>query len=85
MDQKEKGGNIIKLHCMIHQQVLFSVQTIQSICFKVLYHSQFQQSLLDIQAEYGDVICHKNDQWEIRTTGIWGFLSSEEENWAVCG
>lgn len=63
----------------------FCSLTIQSVCSKVLYHSQFQQSLLDHQAEYGDVICHKNDQWEICTTGIWGFLSSEEENWAVCG
>lgn len=51
----------------------FCSLTIQSVCSKVLYHSQFQQSLLDHQDEYGDVICHKNDQWEICTTGIWGF------------
>lgn len=73
MDQKEEGGNLIKLHCMIHQQVLFSVQTIQSICSKVLYHSQFLQFLLGNEAEYGDVMCHNNDQWETCTTGIWFF------------
>ncbi|KAF7643567.1 hypothetical protein LDENG_00237210, partial [Lucifuga dentata] len=68
----EEGGNAIKLHCRIHQQVLCAkhlkfdqvlkpvVKTINFIRSKALYHRQFQQFLLDIQAEYRDVVHHNN-------------------------
>ena len=66
----EEGGNAIKLHCIIHQQALCAkhlkfdhvmkpvVKAINSIRSKALYHRQFKQFLLDIQAEYGDVVYH---------------------------
>lgn len=68
----EEGGNTIKPHCIIHQQALCAkhlkcdhvmkpvVKTINSICPKALHHRQFQQILLDIQAEYRDVLYHNN-------------------------
>ncbi|KAF7247962.1 Cartilage-associated protein [Varanus komodoensis] len=66
----EGGGKAIKLHCIIHQQVLCAkhlkydhvmkpvMKSINYICSKALCHCQFQQFLLDIQAEYGDVVYH---------------------------
>ncbi|OCT78218.1 hypothetical protein XELAEV_18029325mg, partial [Xenopus laevis] len=64
----EEGGKAIKLHCIIHQQVLCAkhlkydhvmkpvIKLINLIRAKALCHRQFQQFLLDIQAEYRDVV-----------------------------
>ncbi|GAA6087534.1 general transcription factor II-I repeat domain-containing protein 2-like [Tachysurus ichikawai] len=71
----EEGGKAIKLHCIIHQQVLCAkhlkydhvmkpvIKTINYIRTKALCHRQFQQFLLDIQAEYGDVVYHNDARW----------------------
>ena len=57
----EEGGKAIKLHCIIHQQVLCAkhlrcdhvikpvIKAINSIRSKALFHRQFQQFLHDIQ------------------------------------
>ncbi|KAF7252395.1 Serine/threonine-protein kinase 24 [Varanus komodoensis] len=69
----EEGGKAIKLHCIIHQQVLCAkhlkydhvmkpvMKAINYICCKALCHCRFQQFLLNIQAEYGDVVYHNED------------------------
>ncbi|XP_027140791.1 general transcription factor II-I repeat domain-containing protein 2 [Larimichthys crocea] len=66
----EKGGNAVKLHCIIHQQVLCAkhlqykhvmkpvIKTINFIRSRALCHHQFQQFLSEIHAEYGDVVYH---------------------------
>ena len=60
-------GDAVKLHCIIHQQVLCTkllpfdhvmksvAKAIYFIWSKALCHHQFQQFLHDIEAEYGDV------------------------------
>lgn len=87
----EEGGNAIKLHCIIHQQALCAkhlkfdhvmkpvVKAINSIRSKALYHRQFRQFLLDIQAEYGDVIYHNDVRWLSRGSAIQRFFSLREE------
>lgn len=87
----EQGGNAVKLHCIIHQQVLCAtclkfdhvvkpvVKTINLICSKALYHRQFQQFLLDIEAEYGDVIYHNDVRWLSRGSALQRFFSLKGE------
>jgi len=87
----EEGGNAIKLHCIIHQQALCAkhlkfdpvmkpvVKAINSIRSKALYHRQFQQFLLDIQAEYGDVIYHNDVRWLSRGSALQRFFALREE------
>ena len=87
----EEGGNAIKLHCIIHQQALCAkilkfdhvmkpaVKAINSIRSKALYHRQFQQFLLDIQAEYGDVIYHNDVRWLSRGSALQRFFSLRGE------
>ena len=71
----EEGGKAIKLHCIIHQQVLCTkylkydhilkpvIKAINYIRSRALCHRQFQQLQLDIQAEYRDVVYHNNGRW----------------------
>ena len=71
----EEGGKAIKFNCIIHQQVLCAkhlkydhvlkpvIKAINYIRSRALCHSQFQQFLLDIQAEYGDVVYHNDVRW----------------------
>ncbi|KAK7886513.1 hypothetical protein WMY93_026134 [Mugilogobius chulae] len=87
----ENGGDAIKLHCIIHQQVLCAkhlkfdhvmkpvIKTINTIRSKALYHRQFQQFLHDIQAEYGDVLYHTDVRWLSRGTALQRFFSLREE------
>ena len=87
----EEGGNAIKLHCIIHQQALCAkhlksehvmkpvVKAINYIRSKALYHRQFQQFLLDIQAEYGDVIYHNDVRWLSRGSALQRFFALREE------
>lgn len=82
----EEGGNAIKLHCIIHAKHLkFDhvmkpvVKAINSIRSKALYHRQFKQFLLDIQAEYGDAVYHTDVRWLSRGSTLQRFFSLREE------
>ncbi|KAF4087849.1 hypothetical protein AMELA_G00076080 [Ameiurus melas] len=87
----EEGGKAIKRHCIIHQQVLCAkhlkydhvmkpvIKTINYIRSKALCHRQFQQFLLHIQAEYGDVVHHNNVRWLSRGSALQRFYSLREE------
>nr|XP_057931891.1 general transcription factor II-I repeat domain-containing protein 2 [Doryrhamphus excisus] len=87
----EEGGSAIKLHCIIHQEVLCAkymkydnvmkpvIKTINYIRSKALCHRQFQQFLLDIQAEYGDVLYHTDVRWLSRGSALQRFFSLREE------
>lgn len=87
----EEGGKAIKLHCIIHQEVLCAkhlkydhvmkpvIKAINYIRSKALCHRQFQQFLLDIQAEYGDVIYHNDVRWLSRGSALQRFYSLREE------
>lgn len=55
------------------------VKTINFICSKALYHPQFPQILLDIQAEYEDGIYHKVVRWLSWTAAFFSFLFFSEE------
>ena len=71
----DEGGDAVKLHCIIHQQVLCAkhlpfahvmkpvAKTINFIRSNALYHRQFQQFLHDIDTEYGDVLYHNDVRW----------------------
>ncbi|XP_068110957.1 general transcription factor II-I repeat domain-containing protein 2-like [Hyperolius riggenbachi] len=87
----EEGGEAIKLHCIIHQQVLCAkyfkydhvmkpvVKTINFIRAKALYHRQFKQFLLDIHAEYEDVLYHNDVRWLSRGSALQRFNSLRKE------
>lgn len=76
------GGNAIKLHCIIYQQAVCAkhlkfdhvmkpvVNAINSIRSKAPHHRRFQQFLLDIQAEYRDVIYHNDVRWLSRGSAM---------------
>jgi hypothetical protein len=65
----------MQLHCIIHQQALCSkvinlesvmdtvVSTVNFIRRSALNHRQFQQFLLEDEAEYGDVLYHTEIRW----------------------
>ena len=87
----EQGGNAVKQHCITHQQVLCAkcvkcehvmqpvVITINFIRSKSLHHRQFQRFLLDIDAEYGDVIYHTDVRWLSRGSALQCFFSLRRE------
>uniref|UniRef100_A0A3P9MHA2 SPIN-DOC-like zinc-finger domain-containing protein n=1 Tax=Oryzias latipes TaxID=8090 RepID=A0A3P9MHA2_ORYLA len=87
----EDGGKAIKLHCIIHQEVLCAkhlkyehvmkpvITAINSIRSKARCHHQFQQYLLDIQAEYGDVVYHSDVRWLSRGSALHHFYFLKEE------
>jgi hypothetical protein len=65
----------MQLHCIIHQQALCSkVMSVESVMLIVvstvifirksaLNHQQFQQFLLEVEAEYGDVLYRIEIKW----------------------
>ncbi|XP_072303167.1 general transcription factor II-I repeat domain-containing protein 2 [Eucyclogobius newberryi] len=87
----EHGGKAIKLHCIIHQEVLCAkhlkydhvmkpvIKAINYIRSKALCHRQFQQFLIDIQAEYGDVVYHNDVRWLCRGSALQRFCSLRQE------
>uniref|UniRef100_A0A3B3DZF4 SPIN-DOC-like zinc-finger domain-containing protein n=1 Tax=Oryzias melastigma TaxID=30732 RepID=A0A3B3DZF4_ORYME len=88
---REEGGEAVKLHCIIHQEVLCAkhlryehvmkpvITAINSIRSKAQCHHQFQQYLLDIQAEYGDVVYHNDVSWLSRGSALHHFYCLKEE------
>ena len=87
----EEGGKAIKLHCIIHQQVLCAkhlkydhvmklvIKAINYIRSRALCHHQFQQFLLDIQDEYGDVVYHNDVRWLSQGSALQRFYSLRKE------
>ena len=56
-------GNLIKLHCVIHQEALCARTTnsqtvmnivVNLILFNKLYHKQFRQILVEAESQYCD-------------------------------
>lgn len=86
----DEGGRAIKLHCIIHQEVSVPhlkcdnvmklvIKAINSIRSKPQCHHQFQQFLLDIQAEYGDVLYHNDVRWLSWGSALQRFYTLREE------
>ena len=87
----DEGGDAVKLHCIIHQQVLCAkhlpfahvmkpvAKAINFIRSKALCHRQFQQFLHDIEAEYGDVLYHKDVRWLSMGSALQRFFSLRGE------
>lgn len=87
----EEGGNAVKLHCIIHQQVLCAkhlqyehvmkpvIKTINFIRSRALCHHQFQQFLSEIHAEYGDVVYHTDVRWLSRGSALSRFYSLRQQ------
>lgn len=55
------------------------VKSTNLIRAKALNHCQFQQFLLDMEAEYGDVIYHNYVRWLSKGFALQGFFSLREE------
>ncbi len=87
----KEGSKAIKLHCIIHQQILCTkhlkydhvmkpvIKTIHFIRSKALCHCQFKQFLLNIQAKYGDVLYHNDVRWLSRGSALQRFYSLRRE------
>uniref|UniRef100_A0A087XRL1 HAT C-terminal dimerisation domain-containing protein n=1 Tax=Poecilia formosa TaxID=48698 RepID=A0A087XRL1_POEFO len=54
------------------------IKAINYIRSKALCHRQFQQFLVDIQAEYGDVVYHNDVRWLSRGSALQRFYSLRE-------
>ena len=75
MKDLEISHKIKKLHCIIHQETLCAkslklkkvmdvvVKTVNLILSRGLNHRQFQQFLLETQAEFGDLTYFCNVRW----------------------
>lgn len=51
------------------------IRIINFICSKASCHCQFKQFLLDVQAEYGDVVYHNDVRWPSRGSALQYFYS----------
>jgi hypothetical protein len=70
-----QASHFVLCHCIAHQQSLCSkaikmnhvmntvVSTVNFIRSRSLNHRQFRELLLDIEADYGDAICHSEVRW----------------------
>ena len=82
---------IKKLHCIIHQETLCArslklkevtdvvVTTVNLILSRELNHRQFQQFLLEMQAEFGDLTYFCNVRWLSRRKMLQRFYALLEE------
>lgn len=100
-DSKE-GGHVIKLHCVFTSRLSApNISKLIMLCWspvvkainyfrsKALHHWQFQQFLVDIQVEYGDVIYRKDVRWlksgvrnaerTLSQRGNWKFFGWKEQ------
>lgn len=81
----------MQLHCIIHQQSLCGkilnldsvmkiiVQTVNYIRRYGLNHRQFQNFLLEVEAEYGDVLYHSEVRWLSRGKILKRFFELRQE------
>jgi len=75
MEDNEINNNIVKLHCLIHQEALCakvaSLKTIMDVVLKSvnfilsrgLNHRPFRQLLLEAESQYGDLLYFCNVRW----------------------
>lgn len=87
----EEGGQAVKLHCIIHQQVLCAkhlqyehvmkpvIKAINYIRSRALSHRQFQQFLSEVHAEYGDVVYFTDVRWLSRGSALSRFYSLRQQ------
>ena len=86
----KEWGKAVKLHCIIHQQVLCAkylqydhiikpVVKAINICSRPLCHHQFQQFLNEIDAEYGDVVYYTDVRWLSRGSALMCFYSLRQQ------
>ena len=92
----DEEGDAVKLHCIIHQQVLCAkhlpfahvmkpvAKAINFTWSKALCHRQFQQFLHDIEAEYGDVLYHNDVRWLSMGSALQQFFSLRGEAVRYC-
>lgn len=83
--------DLIKLHCIIHQDALCAkslnfkyimdvvVKTVNFILARGLNHRQFQQFLVDTEADYGDLTYFTHVRWLSRGKMLERVLSLNEE------
>lgn len=88
---RESRGEAVKMHCIIHQEVLCAkaiqmndvmttvVKTINLIRSRALNHRELQSFLSDIDAEYGEVIYHSNVRWLSHGSALQRFYSLRSE------
>lgn len=88
---QESGGEAVKMHCITHQEALCAktaqlsdvmntvVKTVNIIRVRALYHREFQTSLTDVDAEYGDLLYHSEVRWLSRGSVLRRFYSLRSE------
>jgi len=81
----------INIHCIIHQQALcgkvIGLEHVMSVVTKAvnfirshgLTHRQFQSFLLEIEAEYNDVVYHNHVRWLSRGKFLKRFFDLRKE------
>jgi hypothetical protein len=89
---KENPKLCMELHCIIHQQSLCRktlkfehvLKVMASVANFVqshgLHHHQFQSFLSEIEAEYGDILCHADVRWLSHGTVLKCFYSFRPTN-----
>ena len=75
MENNEINNNIVKLQCLIHQEALCAkvaslknimdvvLKTVNFILSQGLNHRQFQQLLLEVESQYGNLLYFCNVHW----------------------
>ena len=75
MENNEINNNIVKLHCLIHQEALCAkvaslknimdvvLKTVNFILSRELNHRQFRQLLIEAESQYGDLLYFCNIRW----------------------
>lgn len=91
MKEKEIHSDLMKYHCIIHQQNLIGkylgfdhvmkkvVKAVNFIRSRGLNHRQFKEFLNDIECEYGDVLYYSEVRWLSRGKVLQRFLNLIEE------
>lgn len=87
---KESGGEVVRMHCIIHQEALCAktvqlgdvntvVKTVNILRARGLYHREFQAFLSDVDAEYGEVLYHSDVRWLSRGSVLQRFYLLRSE------
>ena len=87
LQESDFTQDVITLHCFIHQESLCAqsnvtdvvVKCVNEIRAKGLKHRQFQSFLLEMNAQYKDLVYHSLVRWLSRGKVLQRFLSLPEE------